>query len=77
LILLLGIHASLQAQEPARVELFSPQGTVKQVRQVRARFSEPMVPFADPRAAAQPFVIDCAEKGTGPVGRRQKLGLRL
>jgi hypothetical protein len=35
------------------------------VRQVRARFSEPMVPFADPRAAAQPFVIDCAEKGTG------------
>jgi uncharacterized protein YfaS (alpha-2-macroglobulin family) len=65
LVLLLGIHAPLEAQEPARVELFSPQGTVKQVRQARARFSEPMVPFADPRAAAQPFVIDCAEKGTG------------
>src|SRR5262245_41236711 len=65
LVLLLGIHAPLEAQEPARVELFSPQGTVKQVRQVRARFSEPMVPFADPRAAVQPFVIDCGEKGTG------------
>jgi hypothetical protein len=65
LVLLLGMHAPLGPQESARVELFSPHGTVKQVRQVRARFSEPMVPFADPRAAAQPFVMDCPEKGTG------------
>ena len=29
-----------------------------------ARFSEPMVPLGDPRAASHPFAIDCAEKGT-------------
>jgi uncharacterized protein YfaS (alpha-2-macroglobulin family) len=52
------------AQQPARVESFSPQGTVKEVRQVHARFSEPMVPFGDPRAAVMPFEIKCPEKGS-------------
>src|SRR6185295_13066784 len=64
-LLALAIGAPLGAQEPARVELFSPQGTVKQVRQVRALFSEPMVPFADPRSATQPFSLKCPEQGTG------------
>src|SRR6202142_3879991 len=48
----------------ASVNLFSPQGTVKGVRQVTARFSEPMVPFGDPRIA-DPFDIVCPDKGKG------------
>jgi uncharacterized protein YfaS (alpha-2-macroglobulin family) len=48
----------------AQVEVFSPQGEVKQVRQVAARFSEPMVAFGDPRLA-EPFDIACPEKGAG------------
>jgi uncharacterized protein YfaS (alpha-2-macroglobulin family) len=46
------------------VERFSPQGTVKQVRQVTARFSAPMVPFGDLRDIAPPFTIECAARGT-------------
>lgn len=45
------------------VEAFSPQGTVKGVRQVTARFTIPMVPFGDPRLP-EPFDINCPEKGT-------------
>jgi alpha-2-macroglobulin len=43
---------------------FSPDGTVKQVRQVTARFSEPMVALGDPRDTTAPFVIDCPVHGT-------------
>ena len=46
-----------------RVELFSPTGEVKNVRQVTARFSTPMVPFGDPRLV-EPFDINCPESGT-------------
>lgn len=52
------------AADTASVELFAPQGEVKDVRQVAARFATPMVPFGDPRLV-EPFDIDCAEKGTG------------
>ncbi|MGA3086141.1 MAG: MG2 domain-containing protein [Thermodesulfobacteriota bacterium] len=52
------------AGESAQVEMFSPQGSVKGVRQVSARFSKSMVPFGDPRLE-DPFSIDCAEKGQG------------
>ena len=48
----------------ASVELFSPQGTVKSVRQATAHFSEPMVPFGDPRIA-DPFDIVCPDQGKG------------
>lgn len=44
------------------VQAFSPQGTVKSVRQVAARFSKPVVRFGDPRLA-DPFSIDCPAKG--------------
>ena len=47
-----------------RIDSFSPEGTVKQVRQVAARFSVAMVALGDPRPSA-PFSIDCAEPGTG------------
>ena len=48
----------------AQVTRFSPQGTVKQVRQVSAAFSEPMVAFGDP-AAADPFDVTCPVPGQG------------
>lgn len=61
-----GVIAALAAgaASAAQVELFSPQGEVKGVRQVAVRFSEPMVAFGDPRLP-EPFTIDCAEPGTG------------
>jgi uncharacterized protein YfaS (alpha-2-macroglobulin family) len=43
---------------------FSPQGSVKPVRQVTARFSTPMVLLGDPRASLLPFDIACDAKGT-------------
>jgi len=56
--------AAHAAPDGPEVESFSPQGTVKGVRQVAARFSEPMVPFGDPRLG-EPFAIDCPEAGKG------------
>ncbi|MGH8584370.1 MAG: alpha-2-macroglobulin family protein, partial [Gammaproteobacteria bacterium] len=50
--------------EPAQVEVFAPQGTVKGPRQVSVRFSRAMVRFGDPRLA-EPFTIDCPEPGKG------------
>ncbi len=49
---------------PISVELFSPQGEVKKVRQVAVRFSGQMMPFGDPREL-DPFDISCPEKGRG------------
>jgi len=46
------------------VEL-TPRGTVKQVRQVVARFATPMVPYGDPRSPRDPFAVQCAVPGTG------------
>lgn len=58
----LSINLSLAYAEEAYIETFSPQGTVKDVRQVTVRFSEQMVPFGDPRLL-EPFDIRCPEKG--------------
>ncbi len=46
------------------VEVFSPQGAVKQVRQVSARFDVDMVALGDPRLA-DPFVVKCPAPGKG------------
>ena len=46
------------------IESFSPQGSVKAVRQVTVRFSDAMVRFGDPRLP-EPFAIDCPAAGTG------------
>ncbi|HEX2827960.1 MAG TPA: MG2 domain-containing protein [Burkholderiales bacterium] len=49
------------------VQFFNPQGQAKGVRQVTARFSEPVVAFGDPRLA-DPFNVQCegdAAKGRG------------
>jgi len=47
-----------------RIELFSPQGAVKNIRQVTARFSTPMVALGDPRLP-DPFTIECPAAGKG------------
>ncbi len=59
----LGVSSSWAAAPRPFVD-FSPQGTVKGVRQVTARFAASMVPFADPRAVRSPFDIECSEKGS-------------
>lgn len=48
----------------ASVELFSPEGTVKDMRQVTVRFSDQMAAFGDPRPA-DPFDVECPARGTG------------
>jgi uncharacterized protein YfaS (alpha-2-macroglobulin family) len=53
-----------QAEDNVRLESFSPQGIIKNVRQVSARFSEPMTTFGDPRNES-PFTVNCPEKGSG------------
>ncbi len=67
LALMLSLVAAVAAQDAAKVESFSPQGQIKDVRQVVARFSQPMVSFGDPRSEA-PFDIACAASGAN-LGR--------
>src|SRR2546427_12967382 len=55
--------AAAQSSAP-QVSAFSPQGTVKHVRQAQAQFSVPMVPLGDPRLT-DPFEVSCPEAGTG------------
>lgn len=60
-LVLLGWALSASA---TTVEMFSPQGTVKAVRQAQARFSQPVVALGDLRAAP-PFDVDCPVAGSG------------
>ncbi|MET0980763.1 MAG: MG2 domain-containing protein [Telluria sp.] len=53
-----------RAHGQTAVESFSPEGEIKRVRQVTARFTAPMVAFGDPRGA-DPFVVDCKRPGRG------------
>ena len=56
---------SVTAQSPTSGRIdFTPQGTVKNIRQARARFPEPMAPLGDPRGTPSPFEIACPEPGT-------------
>ncbi|HMK60065.1 MAG TPA: MG2 domain-containing protein [Dissulfurispiraceae bacterium] len=64
LAIILAVPLSAFAQPDAAVEFFSPQGTVKSLRQVSARFSEPIVSFGDLRIS-DPFDISCPESGKG------------
>src|SRR4051794_30843669 len=52
---------------PFEIATVSPEGTVKDVRQVRVTFSEPVVAFGDARTGSKdgPFDIHCPEKGSG------------
>ena len=64
LALMLSLITAVAAQDAAKVDSFSPQGQIKDVRQVVVRFSQPMVSFGDPRSEA-PFDIACAGAGRG------------
>jgi uncharacterized protein YfaS (alpha-2-macroglobulin family) len=65
LLLMVGVPAmAANRPEPARIESFSPQGTIKGIRQVSARFTLPMVALGDPRLPA-PFDIQCPASGMG------------
>src|SRR4030095_8017310 len=52
-VLLVTLSVSFAFDTPAAaapaVEMFSPQGSIKNVRQVTARFAVPMVALGDPR----------------------------
>jgi uncharacterized protein YfaS (alpha-2-macroglobulin family) len=52
------------AAQAASVEVFTPTGTVKDVRQVAVRFSANMVALGDPRLP-DPFAVTCPAKGKG------------
>src|SRR6266581_1452230 len=56
-----------------KVEVFTPQGQAKGVRQVAVRFTEPMVAFGDPRLA-EPFTVRC--EGDLPAGQRCRFTVR-
>ncbi|MFB3903509.1 MAG: alpha-2-macroglobulin [Acidobacteriota bacterium] len=60
-----GAALAQQAQGPARVESFVPEGTVKAVRQVQVTFYQQIVPFGDPTRAVEPFDISCPAPGRG------------
>ena len=47
------------------IAALSPQGTVKQVRQVAVRFATPMVPYGDPRSPGDPLEVACPVPGQG------------
>jgi hypothetical protein len=57
-------HAAPVSGSAPTVESFNPTGLVKGVRQAAVRFSDPMVPFGDPRVA-DPFSVSCPVKGKG------------
>src|SRR3989339_1694526 len=63
-IIMMFLAQSAFAQDEVKIELFSPRDVVKDIRQVRVRFSEQMVPFGDP-GLLEPFDIQCSEKGRG------------
>src|SRR4051812_828314 len=52
----------------AEVQVFTPQGEGKDVRQALARFSEPMVAFGDPRLS-DPFNVQCEGDAAKLKGR--------
>src|SRR3972149_1462983 len=62
--LLLLALAAPSAVKAAQVTSFTPQGTVKRVRQVTALSPEPMAPLGAPRPA-DPCGVTCLEPGAG------------
>jgi uncharacterized protein YfaS (alpha-2-macroglobulin family) len=59
-----GTAAKPAAAAGAKLTLFAPQGEIRTVRQVQARFSEDMVRFGDPRVF-NPFTVNCPVPGKG------------
>jgi hypothetical protein len=69
-LLLLSFGSANANAEKAEIKNFSPEGTVKEVRQVKASFSVPMVAFGDPKANVDPFDMSCPGlESLGVLGR--------
>ncbi len=62
--LLLGAAKSA-APKPFTMDVFSPQGEVKPVRQISARFSRPVVALGSPSDEPAPLDCDCPGKRNG------------
>ncbi|HNI90860.1 MAG TPA: MG2 domain-containing protein, partial [Leptospiraceae bacterium] len=61
--LLLSNFFSLIAQEKNTITSFSPEGVVKNIKQVKVSFSSQMVPFGNPRVKTDQFEINCPIEG--------------
>ncbi len=57
-------HGAGPSDPAPAVELFTPTGTAKQVRQVTVRFTAPMVTLGDPKLP-DPFDVQCDATGQG------------
>jgi uncharacterized protein YfaS (alpha-2-macroglobulin family) len=64
LSLALVLWSVCSAVSAAEVTAFSPQGSIRDVRQVTATFDTAVVPFGDPRLP-DPFTVQCAAAGSG------------
>jgi len=58
-----GAIATVTYAAPLTVTSFSPSGVTREVRQVQAVFSEPVVPFAEGGQAVEPFRVACSASG--------------
>jgi len=67
ILLLVGLSGVVSSLQAAKIDSFSPQGTLKGVRQIRVTFSDAMVPLSDPRGFKTPFTVNCqpTQKGQG------------
>ncbi len=54
----------VNSEDFAKVDVFTPEGAVKNIRQVAVRFSEQIVPFGDP-FLKDPFDTNCTDNATG------------
>lgn len=69
LVIMCSVLAIQAFAAPApNIEIFSPQGGVKGVRQATARFSDQMVGFGDPRQE-EPFTVRCSPSEIAGKGR--------
>jgi len=65
LVGLLGLGTVLAGGAQAvGIDMFSPEGSVREVRQVSVRFTTPMVALGDPRLPV-PFQVECPVAGKG------------
>src|SRR5688572_11090648 len=68
LAFLAGLLTTAVATAAPQVQVFTPRGEAKGVRQVTVRFSEPMVAFGDPRLT-DPFTVQCDGDAERTKGR--------
>ncbi|MCC5815090.1 MAG: hypothetical protein JJT78_10060 [Leptospira sp.] len=64
IIFLFAISFGLNAQSSFKVESFSPEGIIKNPKQVSVRFSEDIVAFGDSREMGSVFETNCSDLGT-------------